>query len=53
MAAFFEQYFKSIVALIIALIIVYFLLGQLKKAPGVVGTTAGKVLDAANGTLYN
>lgn len=51
---FFKRYAMSITALVVALIVAFFLLDLIgKRAPGVVGTTAEKIGSLASGQKYN
>ncbi len=53
MLAFAKRYLMSVLALIIALIVLFWLLNLVKtKVPGAVGATAGTVADLANGSRY-
>ena len=50
---FFKKYALSLLALLIALIVLFFVLNLVgKKVPGVIGTTADKVGSLASGNAY-
>jgi hypothetical protein len=54
MRLFLEEYFKAIVALVVALVVLFFLLNLAgKKLPGIAGTTAEKLGAAASGQMYH
>jgi hypothetical protein len=50
---FFKRYLFSIVALMIALIVLFWLLSMGRRAPGVVGTTSDKLGQLASGQAYS
>jgi hypothetical protein len=51
---FFKRYFLSIAALLIALMVLFFLLNLAgKRAPGVLGTAAEKAGALASGQAYS